>query len=244
MGPFSPLYGSVAVHTNDDLIAKLTALLEQRNVAHMQDVKTAVGEDNAIAVRTPFRQTNQQMFEIENLVRTLHLGRRGELGHQLVARDGRSSRLGDHDARGNVRQVDGSLRIETAGQRRRQGGDDRIAGAGNVEDFARPGWRMKNGIGIENANALLAHGDGHVIDAELRDQLLRRGQQFRQVAAGNAGDQPEFLKIRADGGGAGIFAEVPTLGIDQHGDASLPGQGDDRLAKLRRSTHPWRNRRE
>ncbi len=54
----------------------------------------------------------------------------------------------------------------------------------------------------------------------------------------------KFLKIRANGRGTGIFAEVQSLGVNQYRDALLAGQGDDRLAKLRRSTRPWRNRTE
>ena len=119
-------------------------------MTHVHDVKTAIGEDDAIAVRAPFRQADQKVWQIKNLVWTRYPGGGGKLGHQLVARDGRSPRLGDHDARSDVRQIDGRLRIETAGQRRCQGGDDRIAGTGNVEDFARAGGRMKNRIGIKN----------------------------------------------------------------------------------------------
>ena len=85
---------------------------------------------------------------------------------------------------------------------------------------------MKNGIGVQNANALLAHGDGQVIDAQLSDQLLRRGEQFGQVRWRYARDQCQLLKIGADGRGAGIFAEVLTLGVDQYRDLLLcvPGR--------------------
>ena len=61
---------------------------------------------------------------------------------------------------------------------------------------------------------------------------MGRGQQFGQVAAADACGQSELLKVRADSGGAGIFAEVAVLGIDQYRDAPFPSPGDDRLAKF------------
>ena len=62
-GAFQSLNGSVAVHPDSDLVAKFAALFEQGNVTHVQDVKAAVGKDNAIAVGTPLRQTNQQTMQ-------------------------------------------------------------------------------------------------------------------------------------------------------------------------------------
>ena len=84
---------------------------------------------------------------------------------------------------------------------------------------------MKKGIGLENANALLTHGDGQVIDSELSNEFLTGLQQSVKIAPGNSCDQPKLLKIRADRGSAGIFAKVPAFGVDQYRDSTLAGPG-------------------
>ncbi len=76
--------------------------------------------------------------------------------------DGHGADLADDDACGEVRQFDGGLDLQAAGQTCGQGRDDGVAGARDVEDLAGAGGRVVDAgcRAQQDADSLLAHRDG------------------------------------------------------------------------------------
>ena len=56
----------VAVHANDQAVPFPARLLEQINMAGMEQVKAPIREHNAIACGTPLRNSRQQFRKIKN----------------------------------------------------------------------------------------------------------------------------------------------------------------------------------
>jgi hypothetical protein len=74
-------------------------------------------------------------------------------------------------------------------------------------------------IGAEDADSLLAHGDGEELEVVFGEQSLSGCEKSVRVVSGYASGEREFAEVGADGGGAGVFAEVGGLGIYEDGDA-------------------------
>jgi hypothetical protein len=105
-------------------------------VADVEEVKAAVGEDDGLAGGAPLCGAEGSAFEVEDLLSGGDAGARGEGGDEFMLRDRDGADLGDDDAGGEVGELDGGADLEATGDSGGEGGDDGVAGAGDVEDLA------------------------------------------------------------------------------------------------------------
>ena len=103
-GPLRRVTEASLLIADDDLVTESAAVFEQCDMADVQDVEAAVGEDDGVSGGAPFRGPHQEAIQIENLLACLGAGKLGQRGEQLVAGDGDGSELADDDSRSDVSQ--------------------------------------------------------------------------------------------------------------------------------------------
>ena len=91
--------------------------------------------------------------------------------------DGRGADFADDDAGGEVGEVGGGFDLEAGGHGGGQGGDDGVAGAGDVEDLTGAGGGVVAAAGGEDLDAAIAHGGGEVVEAVLGALSLGGGEE-------------------------------------------------------------------
>ena len=130
--------------------------------------------------------------------------------------DGRDTDLANHDAGAEIRERRRGGCVEARCESGGEQGDDRVAGARDVEHLARlRGQRDRLGAALEQRHALLPAGHEQQLQLELGAQRLALAQELRLVFAG-ADDGFELAAIRRQRVRAAIAFEVRALRIDQH----------------------------
>ena len=231
----------VAVEADDEPVAGRAGLLEQVDVAGMEEIEAAVGEADAPAPAAPALDLLDRRLARKDLAQTAPLG--AERGEQLLGPRGSSADLADHDAGGDVGQPCCRGQLEAArypgGQRRHH----RIAGAGDIEHLGRLGRKMLWAGLVEQRHPVLGprhqHGAEAVRHAERRGGRDQRGLAVDRHSTG-------FRKLAAVGCydiGAGIAAVIRALGIDDHGAAQFARRAGSARLRCRRRWRPSRSRR-
>ncbi len=166
-------------------------------MAGMQDVETAIGEADPLALLAPFRELRIQFVARGH---DLFLGgeerMRQDLAAQFRRRHHRGALLADRDRGGGVRHPQGRFPIGAGGQRHRQRRGDGVAGAGDVAHLDRKSRHM-DGIA-------LARHQGHAVLALRHQHRLAIGQLHDLLGA--VGDAP--VGIEAAAGGFGEFLAI------------------------------------
>jgi hypothetical protein len=67
---FQALHRSVAIDRDDQLVTILTALLEQGDVANVQNIEAAIGEDDPMPRRSPLGDSHHQLLVVQHLLGT------------------------------------------------------------------------------------------------------------------------------------------------------------------------------
>ncbi|SST07125.1 Uncharacterised protein [Acinetobacter baumannii] len=199
-------------------------------MAGVKDVEAAIGEDDLLAVGAGVFDCQQQLLQAQHatLGTLLALHRATQFGRA----DRRGTQLADHDAGGQVGQAHRGRQLLAGGKRRGQGGDDRIAGTGDVEHFPRPRRQVQGRLAMaEQGHAMLAAGHQQGTEVEFAHQRLALGDQFGFVGA-TADDGLEFGQVRGDQAGAAIDGEVLALGIGQYRNVARPRRLDQHLVVL------------
>src|SRR5271154_6968778 len=211
------------------------AVFEQCDVANMQQIEAAVGEDDGLAGGTPLGYAELDAFQVEDFFAGGDSGAGGECGDEFMTGDRDGSDLADHDSCPEICEFDGGFDLQSTCEACGQGSDDRVSCARDVEDLAGACGRMvyasvSGGGRAENADSLLAHRDGQKFEVVFSDQCLSCREQVFRVVDGDAGCGREFAKIGADRCCARVLAEVERLGIGQDGNASRTCGADDGFA--------------
>ena len=123
---------------------KRAAVFEQGDVADVEEVEAAVGEDDGLAGGAPVGDAELDAFEVEDLFGAAERSRAGreERRRARGAAMGDGADFADDDAGGEIGEVDGGFDLEASGEAGGEGGDDGVAGAGDVEDLAGAGGRV------------------------------------------------------------------------------------------------------
>jgi len=150
---------------------------------------------------------------------------------QLGERDGGGAQLAHHPAGGQVGQGGGLLPVAARGEGGGEGGDDGVAGAGDVVHLARLGGEVELGApGAQEGHAVLTAGDQQGGQAQVAHEGLPLGHQGGLVGTG-AHHRLEFGQVGGDAGGPPVAAEVVALGVHQHrqavGAGALAVVGED-----------------
>ena len=103
---------------DDEPVAEAAGMLEQRDVADVEQIEAAVGEDDRLAVGAPLGDALGHSVAVEDLLFGMRRSA-GEGGEQLVLCDGHGADLADDDAGGDVGEFDGGGR--SGGRRRARG---------------------------------------------------------------------------------------------------------------------------
>ncbi len=196
----------------------------------MQHVEAAIGEADDLALHAADAGIAFGLFRRQHDRRTLAVAAGSfvlKRHHQFVRRDRGRAALADDDTGRGIGQVGGFLHGQAAGDGGRQGGDRRVAGADDVEDFAGAGRNMHGRtVARYQGHALFAACDEHGVGAAggqaQAPGLFRLFVRVRIDAAGFLG----FLGVGRDDGGVTVIGEIVRLGIDDHRRVKLTGNGD------------------
>lgn len=114
-----------------------------------------------------------------------------------------------------------STKRRPGGQGGGDGGNHRIAGAGDVEHLARLSGQVSRFAGRPHqGHALLAASDENGLDAAGLYQLARRGGDGRRVVGRQTARLRQFLAVGRDHRGATIARPVGALGVNHHRHAT------------------------
>ena len=134
----------------------------------MQQVEAAVGHHHPLAGLAEPPQLALHLLDGEDFV---FRGRAGNVVRQLVedflAGQGDDAKPLDFEAAGRVGHFDGGRIVGARGEHVAQGGQDHVAGAGDVADLPRPGGK-EAGVarGVGPGHAVAVERDQRGIDAE------------------------------------------------------------------------------
>ena len=192
----------------------------------VQDIETAIGHHDPLAVGTRVRDHREQLVFGQGATPRLIVFMQGT--PQFRHADGRGAELADHDARRQVGQRGRLGQFGTGGERSRQGRDDGIAGTGDIEHLARTRPQVNGFLPrTDEGHAVLAPGNQHRLDAAVPAQ---GGRPFDEFLIGRAAsdDALEFAQVGRDQAGAPIGCEITSLRIDDHGTTRTAGGLDQR----------------
>ncbi|MND95865.1 hypothetical protein D3C80_881310 [compost metagenome] len=190
----------------------------------MQDVEAAVGHHHLLAAQAGGLHGHLELGLGHDAKAGLLLGVEG-VGQLHRAHCG-GTQLAHHYAGGCVGQGAGLVQAHAGGKRRRQGGDDGIAGTGHVIDFVSLGRQVQLGLPFaDQGHAILGTGHQQGVQLEALDQLQPLGDQLL-FALHLAHHGLEFGHVGGQQGGAAILLEIRPLGIHQHRDAGGAGAGN------------------
>ncbi len=193
----------------------------------VENVETAVGEDDPFLVRARIVDRQQQLLQPQHAALGALFALNGTA--QLGCADGRSAQLADHDARGQIGQRYRMRQLFAGSDRRSQGRNHCIASAGHIEHFAGTRRQVQRLlIRTQQGHAMLATGHQQRAEIELLHQLRTLGDQLCLIDT-MADDGFEFAEVRCDQAGTAIDREILALGVGQHRNAALAGGLDQRL---------------
>ena len=101
----------VIIDGDDEAIAEAPSLLEQRDVADVEQVKAAICEDDALAIGLPLCDARSKLAAVEQFFFRVESEVGIERGNQLELFDGRSSGFADDDAGSKVGKLDGGIGV-------------------------------------------------------------------------------------------------------------------------------------
>ena len=167
-------------------------------------------------------------------------GERGT-GEQFVRGDGGGAQFADHHTGGVVGKKSGFDRRRARHDGQGEGGNDGVARAGDIEDFARGGGDMEwLFVALAEEETLLAEGNKEQGGLKVSQELLRHppqalvaGRLGAVVLVGKTGQFKGFLAIGGEEGKAGQIQRMGRLGVhaqpDAAGAAQPPGLLQQRL---------------
>ena len=139
-GPARPLqsaYGCIAVDGDDKPVTKPASLLEQRDVADVQQIETSIGENNALVIGLPKRHAVRKFLVSEHAVFAMQGNLRAQSSEQFMLLYRHGADLANNNAGGDIGQLNCRLGLQTGRQAKRQHRDHGVACAGDVENLAR-----------------------------------------------------------------------------------------------------------
>ena len=219
---FEPAYRGVVVDGDDQPIAELARLVEVADVASVEDVETAVGEDDARALPPG---------EPDGLGKLATIGRGWGDWHvvpksrvEFGQRHGGGTCLGAYQGAGDVGQA---CTVRPGPPSRRanpEGGRHGVAGTRRVVDLdAERGQVLDATVGLEQRQPAAAPGQGDGVDAARPSQCRTQLPELR-VARPTTDGLAELAKVRLEQVGSPVFGETLELGIDDRADALRRGE--------------------
>ena len=197
-------------------------------MAGVQQVEAAVGEADAPPLGPPAPHPLQRLGRLHHLGLAVGQPLVAQRAGKLVGVDHRGADLADDDSAGQVGQPRRVLQRRPGGQGCGEGGDRRVAGAGDVEHLARLAVQVGGGaIGRHHRHAQLAAGDHHGADAAVGQQPAGGALGLPVSVGREAGRLGQFLPVGREHGGTAVPREIAALGVDDHGPAVRAGGGDD-----------------
>ena len=180
-------------------------------MAGVQDVETAIGEDDLLALGAGILDRGEQLLDGHHAALGAFLAL--HRAAQLRRADAGGAQLADHDPGGQVGQCHGLWQFLAGRDRSGQRRDDGIAGTGDIEHFTGTSRQVQRRvIGTQQGHAVLATGDQQRIQLEPAHQLGALGDQFGLIGA-MPDDCLEFAQVRRDQRGTAVDVEVLALGV-------------------------------
>ncbi len=196
----------------------------------MQDVEATVSEHNAFVVGTGIINRQQQLFQAQHA--TLRAFGTLDRPAQFRRTDGRGAQFADHNARRQIGQGHGVGQFFTGRNGRRQGGNHRITGTGDIKHFTGARRQVHRRVArAQQGHAVLATGNQQGPQVEVSHQRGALGHQFVLIGA-TADNGFELTEVWRDQAGAPINREVLALRIGQHRNVAGLGGLDQFLMVL------------
>ena len=152
-GTFEFSHAGIAVDGHDQDVAKLPGLFEQSEVANMEQVEAAVGEDDSASLFAVLGHAWEESFQRGELVTGVSCG---EELPQFIECDRRGTGPFDFESGGFVRETDGSFQRQAVAQREAQHGEEHVSRTGDVIDGARVRRDVKGGAVTRGGDAAIA----------------------------------------------------------------------------------------
>ena len=221
-------------HGDEEGVAQVPGGFQVGDVAHMQQIEATVGEDYPLAVGPPESHAADQFGAGDHFVCRMKTELRGQRGKQFVLLHWHCANLAHYNPGGHIGQLHTGLRIEAACQAQRENCDDRVSGAGNVQDLAGHGRSHEAISWPQQRNALFTEGCDEEGEIEGRYHGFGSGKQALKVGCIHVQGQREFAQIGTYGRGASIAGKVRVLGVRQYRNI-VPATGlNNLLADFRR----------
>ena len=199
----------------------------------MQDVETAIGEDDLLAMGTRILEYHLQLLEADHAaLGTLFALHRPT---QFGGADRSRTQLADHDAGGQVGQRYRLRQFLASGQTGSQGGNHRIAGTGHIEHFAGARRQVQRAvIRAQQGHAVFATSHQQGAQLQFVHQLGAAADQFGLIGT-MTDDHLEFVQVGGDQAGATVDGKILTLGVGQYRNALGPRHLHQGLMVLQRA---------
>ena len=128
--------------------------------------------------------------------------------------------------RGDVGEAGGLEERDLDGHGGGEGGDDGVAGAGDVEHVFRFGGVVADVVIGDEAHAVFGAGDEDGAEPVALQQHLGGGDDAGFGVDGQAGGFGELAAVGGDDVGAGVAGVIPAFRVDDDGAAERLGGGD------------------
>jgi hypothetical protein len=234
-GAFEFAHRIVAVHADDQDVALLARKFEVLDVAGVEDVEDAVGEDDfgvgvrlAAAVEFLGELGGGAFFAAG--IRVLAM----EFVDEFVLGDRDDAELFDFQAAGDVGDLRRLQPGCAGGDGHGEGGEDHVARAGDIIDIAGARRDVLAGLaGLQEIHAVSVERQQAGVEVMLVDQCFcEHGGGIHGIGEMQAGRLLGFEAVRRNGRSAIIFGVIgDERGIDQHRLFQLPRDRDHFLAE-------------
>src|ERR1700744_2119345 len=101
----------------------------------VENIKATVCKDQPVAGCAPRGGARQELSGYEHFLIRVYVKLLRQRPDQLMLPDGDSSNLGDYNTRGHISELCRSFYGESTSDSKRQGGNDGISGARDIEDI-------------------------------------------------------------------------------------------------------------
>ena len=214
----------IRIQADHQPVALTARLLQQVDVAGVQQVETAIGEANAPALPAPALDLLGRSLAGDDLAQRAHL-RRQHTEQVFAARDRRAD-LADDDACREVGQAGGHAHRQSGRQPGGQCRHDGVARAGHVEHVDGLGRKVMRAVRIDQRQAVLRARHQHGAEAVELARMGRGTHEVGLVGDRHAGGFTEFAAVGRDDVRAGVAREIVPLGVDHDRPSRLSRQSN------------------
>ena len=235
-GAFERADAGIGVDADDEEVSLFLCAGEITNVANVQGIEAAVGEDDGLPAIAFGGQALEKSFTgddfgVGGAHRQLGVGSRGGGANgfeEFGTGNGGGAAFHDHEAAGNVSEMSGFQRRGIAGEAEGVGGKNGVPGAGDVYGLvsAMNGDVRGRLAGLKESEAVASAGDDEGLELHLREGRASTAFEFGEILSdGGVVERFHFAFVGRGGvqARAGVSGEA-IAGVERGDEALLAGE--------------------